>query len=829
MRPKYRNFTVGAISVSALALCHPAFATGTGVGTGTEQAATPAAALNDEDKPIDVPVTGNEIVVVSKRIPGQVVAPQAPIQTFDEQDIAAYGASSIDELIDSIAPQTGSGRGRGDGTPVILLNGQRISSFRELRRIPPEAIRRMEVLPEEVALRFGYPPDQRVVNIILKDHYAATTVSGEINVPTRGGYENHAFEGGIVKIEGLRRYNVSAEINNTSMLTDAERGITEDASIMPTVSGDPDPAKYRSLIAQDHVFTLEGTITQGLGEKGYGGSLTGNVTYSHESKISLSGLDTVTLEDPDGDTAIRTLPDPLETRVITDEIQVGLGFNKSLGPWQLSVTSDNGYTTADTWTDNKRDTSSLVDAAAAGTLSIDGALPDVPGSGVNHALNRTFTSTNVATINGSPFEMPAGEASLTAKAGYAFNNSQSEASNSLVGNTTLNRGDVSGSVNLALPLTSRSADVLGAIGDISLNLSGGIDQLSDFGTLTNWNAGVTWSPTDTLTLGASYIVADAAPTLTQLGAPETITYNVATYDYTNSRTALVTVISGGNPDLRKERQRDWKFSANWKLPFLDRSNLLVEYFRNRSTNVSETFPTLTTAVEGAFPDRVTRDAEGNLLTIDERPVTFDEVKSSNLRWGFNLSGNVGKKQEDQKGGSNGGRRGPGGGGFGPPPKGSGRWNLSIYHTWRFNDTIKIADGVPVLDQLNGGAITSGGVARHEITGEGGVFMNGVGFRLKGTWTAPTTVDGSGAPDSTDLRFGSTFITQLRLFMDLGQQEKLVKKLPFFKDARLSFVVENLFDSRQKVTNSAGETPLAYQRAYMEPQGRVVGLELRKMF
>ena len=867
---------VTTVSVPALA------AVPSNAGQASASSSVAAPGSDDENEP--VPATGNEIIVTSKRIPGEVVVPQAPIQTLDEEDIASYGANSIDELIDAISPQTGSGRGRGDGTPVILVNGQRISSFRELRRIPPEAIRKLEILPEEVALRFGYSPNQRVVNIILKDKYSSATASTEVNVPTSGGYENHELQGGILKIEGQRRYNLSAEINNTSMLTDSERDIVESTAIMPTVSTDPNPADYRSLISQNHDFTLEGTLTQGLGDKGLDGSVTVNGTFEHVSTLSLSGLDTVTLTDPDGASAIRTLPDPLQKRVVSDEAQLGLGFNKALGRWTFSATSDNGFTTADTWTDLKRNTSGLVAAAAAGELEIDGALPTVAGAGVNHTLNKTLTSTNLATLSGTAAELPAGSASVTVKAGYAFSQNMSEASNSQFGQTTLRRGDLSTGVNLSLPLTSKGYDFLGAVGDISLNLSGGIDHLSDFGTLVNWSAGVTWTPFDALTLGASYIVADAAPTLSQLGAPQTFNYNVSVYDYARSQTALVTVINGGNPDLVKERQRDWKISATWKLPFLDRSNLIMEYFRNRSSNVSETFPTLTTAVENAFPGRVVRDASGALISIDERAVTYDEVASSRLRWGINLSGRIGKQSGERGGGmfgamrpqrpdsgastenakdqpkSGDGQAQPGkrpapasgasdaakGGNAsraeggnrregGPPsrgpggPGGGGRWNISLYHTWRFTDTVDIAPGVPVMNQLAGNSVTAGGVPRHEITGEGGIFLSGIGFRLKGTWDAPARVNGSGTPDSSNLRFGSTFNLGLRVFVDLSQQQGLMRKAPFLKGARVSFVVDNMLNSRQRVTDGTGATPLAYQRAYLEPQGRVIGIDLRKMF
>ncbi|WP_232492056.1 TonB-dependent receptor [Novosphingobium kaempferiae] len=1023
-----------------------------------------APVIKDDDKDPEAPleVHGNEILVTAPRIIGSIDVPQKPIEVFDENDIASYGVASIEELLDAISPQTGSGRGRGDGRPLMLLNGQRISSFREMRGIPPEAIRRVEVLPEEVALRFGYSANQRVVNIILKDQFAAVTTSGEYNRPTRGGYDNYELEGGLFKISGPRRYNINGKLDNTSMLTEAERGITQEESRTSQVAGDPDPARYRSLAAQDHELTLEGTMTQGLGEKGLAGAITVTGGYTRSNTVSLSGLDTVDLT-YDGQTLRRTLPDPLTNRSVTDTFEGGLGYSSMIGEWQFSATANATYTDANTRVDRRRGDDSTADlraAVASGALDIAGALPDVPGAGVDTARTRQLTLSNLATISGKPFRMPAGEANLTIKAGYDYDRSMSEDTRNTLGNVTLKRGDVLGGVNLALPLTSKGEDFLGAVGDITLNFSGGLDHLSDFGTLKDWSAGVTWSPTDTLMLQASYIVDEAAPKLTQLAAPNIVNYNVAVYDFTRGQTALVTTTTGGNPDLRKETQRDWKISAQWKLPFMQRSNLIVEYFRNRSSDVTQSFPLLTPAIEAAFPNRVTRDAEGNLIAIDRRAVTFDEVKSSSLRWGFNISGSLGgsssssggagagsnaggpsgarmasapaqsvtgpngpmagaqtlggqpagapgagrqgfdpsrfaaireklcapgaadpdpatlpeglrnrlsgpdgkldptklaefkqracsadgpgagpggpgqggpmdperferirtalcsggsgppdvaslpdrmrerimgadgkvdpAKLEElkqrfcsgnaptpgaggERGGNGGGEaqpmfpppgafggpppmasnsgsggaggtrseaggRGPGGmggppgGGFGPPGGRNGsRWNLSIYHTWRFTDTILIAPGVPVLDQLNGDSTSAGGTPRHSIEAEGGLFKNGYGLRLKAEWEAPARVDGSGAPSSQDLRFGSTFDVSLRVFADLGRNENLVAKMPFFKGARLSLVADNLLDSRQKVTDQTGATPIAYQRAYRQPQGRVLGIDFRKMF
>ena len=143
-----------------------------------QAAGGPVPAAAEEDAPPSPEKRDPEQIVVTGGIfEGAVIAPQPPIATLDETDIASYGASNVSDLIAALSAQTGSGRGRG-GHPVILVNGMRISSFRELRNYPPEAIAKVEVFPEEVALRYGYPPDQRVVNLILKKNYSSTGARG---------------------------------------------------------------------------------------------------------------------------------------------------------------------------------------------------------------------------------------------------------------------------------------------------------------------------------------------------------------------------------------------------------------------------------------------------------------------------------------------------------------------------------------------------------------------------------------------------------------------------------------------------------------------------
>ena len=119
-------------------------------------------------------------------------------------------------MLDSVASQIGSARGRSGGRPILLLNGQRISGFREMRDLPPEAIERMEILPEEVALKYGYAADQRVVNIVLRRRFNSTSAELRGKGATDGGYVSG--QGDVTRLiiaDGTRTsFNAHAEGNS---------------------------------------------------------------------------------------------------------------------------------------------------------------------------------------------------------------------------------------------------------------------------------------------------------------------------------------------------------------------------------------------------------------------------------------------------------------------------------------------------------------------------------------------------------------------------------------------------------------------------------------
>jgi len=599
---------------------------------------TPAEAQTEQQA-----ATDSQIIVSAQSLRGTVDTPAPPVLELNEADIAAYGAGSIQELIEALSPSIGGGSGRGGGFPVILVNGVRVSSFRELRSYPPEAIEKVEVLAAEAAQQFGFSPDERVVNIILKRNYASREVEGGYGQPWEGGYSRQTAEATYLQIAGNNRLNFDLSWNNQSELTEAERNVIQ--SSPRTYPTDPDPALYRSLVPDTAGLRAEANYSTRLGGQT---SLSLNATVERNDSLRGQGLDTVTLTAPGGATAFRTLNEehPLEVDTRTSNYSAGTTLNTRLGDWQITGTADGTHAVSRSLIDKRGNYANLQAAAAAGLLPIDAPLGQQPDAGFDRADSTTDTFNSLVTAVGRPLSLPAGEVTLTLDGGYSLTKIDSEDSRSPGLQTKLDRGDLNAGINLGIPITSRRAEFGDFIGDLSLNLQAGVDDLSDFGTLTDVTASVNWAPTERLNLSYTNVMRDAAPTLAQLGAPEIATPNVPVFDLSRNETVLATVVTGGNPFLPAQTQRDWRVELNWQLPnfwsAIQQARFNLGYFDNHSEDVASAFPILTPATEAAFPGRVTRDASGRIVQVDQRPVTYAQTDSRRIQAGLFITGPFGK-------------------------------------------------------------------------------------------------------------------------------------------------------------------------------------------
>jgi len=753
-----------------------------------------------------------DIVVKGQRLPGAVVGDIPAELQYSPADIRAYGVSSVSDLLDELAPQIRSDRGRGGEAPAVLLNGRRISSFSEIRDIPTEAILRVDILPEEVALKYGYSADQRVVNIVLRRRFRAITTEGDGSTSTEGGGESGTGDLDLLRIHGDSRFNLNAKYQDTASLTESQR------DILSTTSGPDaiDLSPYRTLTPSTHDLKLNSVFAHPLSQRI---TATLNGTFELSNTDTLRGLPLASLQAPSAD--------PLTQNVQALTGHLGFSLNGDFAKWRLSFTGnvDHGDTRTQTGADM-----STVQAAHARALSNTG---------------------NIQFVANGPFvSLPAGPLSSSVKVGWeASGFDSSSMRGGIEQSASLSRRNANGELSLDLPLTSRSHHVLGAIGNLSANFNAAANHLSDFGTLTTTGYGLNWTPRDGIELIASTSHDEGAPTVQQLGNPVVVTPDVRVFDYRTGQTVDVSETAGGNPSLHADRRRVDKLGLTLKPLHATDLTITANYIHSRIRNAIAAFPSPTAAIEAAFPDRFTRDADGNLERIDVRPINFAREDRQELRWGINFTQKLKSSRKlldayralrQQAGGSPFGGRGLGAGGGDRPTGGrggfggrsaaqGGRLQISLYHTWYFRDDILIRDGGPRLDLLDGGTTGSGGgQPRHELELQAGLTNNGIGVRLTGKWQSPTTVTGGVGTATGDLHFSGLATANLRLFADLGQQPSLVKHR-WARGTRVTLSVTNLLDSRQHVRDANGLTPLSYQSAYLDPMGRTIRFSLRKLF
>jgi len=158
---------------------------------------------------------------------GAVLGDIPPEETFTAADVRAFGVSSMADLLSELTPQTTSGLG---GAPVVLLNGRRISGPGEMRDIPTEAIQRVEILPEEVALKYGYAADQKVVNIVLRQRFRASTVDATIGGSTEGGQTSEQLNWSQLRLNREGRTNLAIKIQNSDQLLESDRDLVSRAN-----------------------------------------------------------------------------------------------------------------------------------------------------------------------------------------------------------------------------------------------------------------------------------------------------------------------------------------------------------------------------------------------------------------------------------------------------------------------------------------------------------------------------------------------------------------------------------------------------------------------
>ena len=929
----------------------------------------PAAGADDDSTTVDeVVVTATSPQVYASQ-PGAALGGLAPELQLGPLDIQSYGVSTVTELLDELAIQTNSSRGRGGETPVVLLNGKRISGMGEVRDIPTEAIRRVDILPEETALSYGFTADQKVVNIVLRPRFRALTAEGSVQAPTAGGQVTGALNADEFRVRGDNRLNIDVKLTGNTDLTYGARDLSDQvngppysllgnvtsalprAEIDPALSalagkpvyqaGVPGVAKTRPLLLTDFVPTAGVLNTDDLGKvrdlsaaqqqltanlvaaRAWGNqwSSTINATFTTGATQSMQGLPSLGLTVPGGspfspfsqDAKLYRYLDgqgPLNLDTTSWSGHLGLTVNKQAGAWRFSLTGAYDHADSLTETDAGFNAAPLQGLLNAGSTSFNPFGPIAPSllTPLPNSEGRSISdSENLQVlVNGPLIKLPSGNLNVAVKFGDSQSGQVSGSQRwdlinqvNLTQAVSLSRNDLNGQLNFDLPLASKRYNFLPWFGELAINANANFDQLSDFGTIHSIGYGLNWTPIPQVRLIVSHTRDDAAPSVSQLGAPLTFTPNVRTFDYVTGQTVDVTTVSGPNPNLVSDTRNVFKVGATIR-PWTDKQfSINANYVDQRIDNPISTFPQATAQIQAAFPDHFLRDANGNLIEVDQRPVNFAWTWRRDLRFGFNWSTPVGKApprpqpgdrafpfprrnaqggqgapppgppadgapppgaggqgQQAQNGpgpngpgpggggpggggggrgfggggrGGFGGGGGPGGGGGGAP--GQARFDIAVFDTLYFTDQTLLRPGGPMLDLLAGSPTgKTGGQPLNAIDGQMGFTKGGYGARINATWVQGTTVLGAGGVGPSGvLTFSDLTTINLRMFANLGQIPQVVRKHPFFRGARVTLSVFNVFDQRLRVRDVTGATPLGYEPALLDPPGRQVAIAFRKLF
>jgi hypothetical protein len=836
----------------------------------------PAFAQNEASPAPQTDVPPAEVTVTGKRIPGSVIGAVAPVAVLDAQAMEAMGATSLSDLLKKMKALTSSVSG---GEPVMLLNGRRVSGFSEFQSLPYEAMERVEVLPEQEAARFGYPPTVRVMNFITKKKFRAVTVQQLPSLMTDGGGATNYAEITSARIDGPRRLTFSATHLHVDPVFQSQRDIVPDpdmmfattgnvtgvggASLDPrldrltgravTVAGVPtdpaarrsldaytdspvavtDPGRYRTLQPLTDTIEAQGGLASPIG-KTMSGSLT--LSMKADRNKGLNGLAPATLRVPGGlgafpfadDTLLyRYLPDSvLHQRTTSMALHAGGTLSGDVRRWTWAVTGNYDRLVSRSMSETGVPLGALQAAINAGgdpMATVDPAI--ATARTVNRSRAASDTLGIKATANGPVVRLPAGEAQLTVTTDYSRIDSDATTNLALI-----SQGPVEGvertmrgaSINASVPLASAREGALSLLGELQLSAMAGVSQVSNFGRLNTSNWGLNWTPFGQVQLNASVNVAQTAPAVTQLVAPVQATPNTPFFDYVTGRSTLVTTLLGGNPDLAPERRRITTLGIAVQ-PIKDKDiRFGLDYLDTRIDNQAASLGGATPAFQRIFPDLFVRNAQGALTSVDLRPVNLAFERERKLRLTLTFSGPLGKSPTPPAA-----PPAPDSAKASPPPRPPKRPPyLSVTATtiYRLEDRLTLKTGGPALDLLDGATLNgTGGRPRWDVDLNGffsyGPFNAGIFGRIQG----PSRIRSDIA--ASDLRFSG--LTSLGFFSSIDAH-KLIDK-PWTDKMRIHFIVDNLLNDRINVTDRNGDTPNRFQPAYIDPVGRSIRIGVRKLF
>lgn len=802
--------------------------------------------------------TSNDIIVTAPHNEPTV----NPETELSEQDIAGYGTNTIGELLRRIAPLI-------DGSAdqlVLLVNGKRIGSASGITGFPPEALNQLAILPPEAASRYGYSPNQRVVNLVLKRHFVSWSSNAGLTVPTAGGRNSEQLSAGRLVINGATYWNVQAQLSRDSALFKKDRAIPADktlnlsghilglngeeidpslsalanrsvfiAGIPPSaLGGEPalydfvatagvvrfsDPNAFEALLPSTHSASFNAGLSRPFGT--FSGSFNINVNkYDSEQHLGFPVASLILPADNPWspfEHDVQVVPGFAGARPLrNDQSSTALGLSMALSgtvcDWQtnFSISYSRG------WAANVIERGFNVGAVqtriAAGDPSLNPYLPWQQSALQIYRMQSTSESlAGQINVGKAVMAIPTGPIYSNLSINLNHNRSASSLTDgpkSLSSQNDFQTNQLNLGLSISLPLSSQARAMLPLLGQLSIDLSGNVIAASGSRLQSQFTAGFNWSPFRSFRLNGSLSFAESAPTDAMLNAPRVESAS-RLYDYARQEIVDVVWISGGNPALSRGSQRSLSLRAMFR-PFDNERLILTSAYRRQTAHGGVTsFPSPTPAVEKSFPERFARDPLGRLLAIDARPISLAQNLTERLDTSLVLLLSGGAKLPSRTGA----RRS-----LAEPVQ----VTFSINHGWQMKDQFLIRPGVPAFDQLNGG----GGQPRHVLALQLVASTRGVGASLTGDWRNALNIRDTASSDgSGDFHYAPMTRFNLSLFAEPLRSKAGPTKPSLLSNLRISIDVQNLLNARQRIVLGNGSIPAGQSRDELDPLGRTIQLSV----
>ena len=487
---------------------------------------TPAIASDAEaDASSPEPLMVDKIIVTGTSLRG-ITPESSPLQVYSRDDILGSGVTTTEQFMRTLPQNFGGGstefttqglptdggsqnngayatganlRGLGSGATLTLLNGGRVAptstigDFVDLSMIPVSALERIDVLSDGASSIYGGDAVAGVVNLVLRDDFDGAETALRYGRVTQGDLEEARFS------QTLGKTWASGNILGTYEYFDrTSLGLSERPEISaPTLlnGGEIEVVDAFNLLPSQNRNSLVLSGRQAVGDKL---QLASTVLYSNRrvknSSVGISNTSSVAI-----------------SHISSEGVAASLVADYALSAaWDLTL--DGNY--SHIHNENRQ--------------QIILPMPRVPGE----AKTRSSLWSVGLLARGDLFDLPGGK--VRAALGGQFR--QEDFDLVLVGNSTIRDGarDISAVfAEVLIPLVGETNSLPG-INRLELNLSGRIDDYSDFGSTTNPKAGIVWVPIEKLRLRSSYSTSFAPPTLGQSGALDR-GVGVLPYDFIRER------------------------------------------------------------------------------------------------------------------------------------------------------------------------------------------------------------------------------------------------------------------------------------------------------